>query len=428
MPNNKNLDSLRADVKALDDRLGALELQHLDARAEALQKSHDDLAVKLSEVKGTLSNVSLVFSGVSVVVALLGVVGVVNVFSYRKFEAARTNAHDILVVLFQDKIADTIDHISFADPSDKQHRYKITELIRMQEHLGKLEIDGDKFKDRSDLADAIFKLVIEDKSDEALAMLEDLRTRTELRDPFVYARASTLKAIALVRRSLDCEPGSVKTLVEEAIRQDSEVAAAFNILGLCLSNEAEEEAGRSARSRSAEGWRGASKKMQDAVRYYDLSFALKPTAWAMSKSLNNKVWGASYFFYAAIDDVSLIDQHLSATEYKDMDGFVADSVKQLALSKLLSPTQAGWWETGAELRGLQHAYYVKRNDGRAAEALRAAREELIYAIKEKCLYCTRDRERAVSDFKKTGLLKEFHADVEILTLIEKTALMPAVRR
>lgn len=413
MPTNKSLDSFREQLAMIEGKLKAMELQEPSTQIEGLQKSYAELAGKMSEIKGSINVVGIVFGVIAFIFTVLGIIGGHNIIKFQKYEAARTNASDILVVLFQDKIADAIDRVSFFDPIDKQQSRKIEEVTEMQKQLTDFGVTSVRFQVRSELAETI-KLVVGDKREEALSKLRGLSKKTEATDPFVFARASTLEAILNVRANYPKCNSTTKKLLEDAINKDSEVAAAFNILGVCLTNEAQ---GLLA-SKSEEEWLKGSETMQRAIGYYDLSFSLNPTSWALSKFLNNKVWGNAVFLEAALNKDYVIKRYLNSSGYSDMDHFLTESLKHLSLCKLLVPNEGIWWETEAELWGLQYLYFKNRNDESGkAQALKNQREQFKYAIVEKCLFCLRNKDEALSHFTSDTLLRNLHADKEIIELL-----------
>ena len=407
--------SLKPELNLVEERIQSSELQALSSRVEKLQTSHNDLAAKLSELKGGIKVVGLLFAVISLIFAVLSGLAGYNIYKYQKFEAVRSQELEFFVDLFQKALGETIDRVSFVNPVDKQS-YRVKELIDIQERIKNQGVSSDRLSARSDLADATI-LVIEQKNQEASIKLDMIRKRTVHSDPFVYARALTLQAVMLVRPTRDCTNPEVKKLVTDAVKQDNELASAYNILGLCLTDEAVQMA----KSPSEENWLSAARTMQDGLKYYDLSFALKPTAWALSKSLNNKVWGNLVFFESALGNDLRVKQILAMTNYGDFDHFVTDSLAQLKLSKTLSPNQAVWWETEAELQGLRNAYYQDTDKSIAEAALVAMKKEYRDAIGNGLFADKRDANEALEYFKSDTLLRKIHHDPEILELIKKSA-------
>ena len=94
----------------------------------------------------------------------------------------------------------------------------------------------------------------------------------------------------------------------------------------------------------------------------------------------------------------------------------------MKLCKSLSPNQAVWWETEAELQGLRNAYYEgKENKNLAEAALVAMRKEYRVAISNGLFADKRDPNKALEYFKSDTLLRKIHHDPEILELIKNSA-------
>ena len=407
--------SLKPELNLVEERIQSWELQALSSRVEKLQTSHKDLAAKLSELKGGITVVGLVFAVISLIFAVLSGLAGYNIYKYQKFEAVRSGELEFFVDQFQKALEESIDRVSFVNPVDKQN-YRVKELTDIQKRVNDLGFTSDRLTDRSNLADATIS-VIEQKNQEASLKLEIIKKRTVYTDPFVYSRALTLQAVMLVRPTRDCTNPAIKPLVVEAVERDNELASAYNILGLCLTYEAVQMA----KSPSEENWVSAARTMQDGLKFYDLSFALKPTAWALSKSLNNKVWGNLVFFESALGNDIRMKQILAMTNYRDFDHFVVDSLAQLKLCKTLSPNQAVWWETEAELQGLQSLYFKGKDKDLEEAAVVATKKEYRVAISNGLFADKRDPQEALEYFKSDTLLRKIHHDPEILELIKKSA-------
>jgi hypothetical protein len=423
MPNNKGLESLKAELNTVEQRLRELEHQKVAEQTDSLKKSHEDLAAKVNELKGSVGNVGLVFSGVSLVLALVAFVGIFDVLKYRNVEDARANAHAVLTVLFEDKLASTIDRVSFVDRKDDRHEYKIEQLIEMRDQLRSLGVTGDKFEARSELAWAV-KLVADDKPDEALGKLEQVRKKTESTDRFVNARAYTMQAMIRVRKNYPkCDP-SLKDMAERAIKKDNEVAAAFNILGLCSTVEAENHLSlKEGAVPTDDAVRKGTRAMRDAQNYNELSFTLNPTAWAKSRYLNNRVWESAKFILAALGNDDLIGKYLSGIGYGNIEEYFKDSFDQLDFCELISPRQTTWWETRAELYGLQNAYYEGKYEVELArDALENQRGQVLLMIGKRH-FSDRYTDEALRSFQENPFLRKLRGDPEILRLIKESAKM-----
>jgi hypothetical protein len=420
MLTRKNLDVLKDDVQALGDRLGTLERQETVGQIKQLQDAQRDLTLKVSELTGATRVINLAFTVMAIVFAVLGALSGYSFLQYRQFEAVREGADDILVSSFEHKLADTIDRVSFIDPSDEQE-YKLLELTGMQEQLRKADISSPRFQSRSDLTDAV-RLIIDYKKDEAMAKLGDIKSRTTNVDPFVEARVLTLEAMVLVRPERSCQNPDVETKVGKALDKDSGVGAAYNILGICLTEKANQiiraKPGPD-RAEAAKTLRDGLNVLRDGLSYYELAYALKPTNLNKARLLNNKVSAYLTFLEAGLKR-GVFEEILPATEYRDFPTFVNDSLRDVALSQRLMPKQAAYWETEAELYGLVNVYHESKNDsGAAGDALAKAKQTFKEALDRGLLRKMANFDEAMNYLRADTLLEKVWSDRDIQESIKK---------
>lgn len=410
----KRTDSNTHEQTSTERGMRPLKFHRLSTRMDQLRDSHNDLANQVSELKGSAMVIGLVFLAISIVFAVLSGLAGYKIYVLEEREATLHGYHDQLVDQFQQKLEQIINRLIFVNPADKQH-FMLQELAKMMEGLNRFNINSEEFDNRRALAVATM-MVIDNNDAEALKALELLKKRTAHTDPFVFARASALHAILLVRPTRTCENPAIKPLLEEAVKRDPGLAAAYNLLGLCLT----EEAVAIAKSQSDEDWPNALKAIQEAFVYYDLSFALQPSPWARSKSLNNKVWSTLVLFESVLENENRIAQFLALNKHADFEQFANDSLDRLALCSRLSANPV-WSETEAELHGLRSAYYTRTNQPVAAAAAVVQMKKAYGRAISDGLYSTRRRrEEAIDYFKSDTLLKTLHNDREILQAIEKS--------
>lgn len=91
------------------------------------------------------------------------------------------------------------------------------------------------------------------------------------------------------------DPERIKALVSGAIQRDSGVAAAFNLLGVCLAEES-----RTLMHEQPERWQRSGEAIQAALRNNELAYQFKPTQWSRARLLNNRVWETSQFLPGAL--------------------------------------------------------------------------------------------------------------------------------
>jgi len=414
---NAGLKSLEEKVVKLEVKLGSLENQCFGNEIEGLKKANHELALKLSNLKGKAALIGLAFGALTTLLSIIAIdntrVALKNIHEYEKFEVARDGAYDVLLETYQNKLADTIDRISLNEPSTEDQA-RVNKLSEMQRTFSDLGVTSEKFKSLSGLTNALKKMVIENKKEKEASDDLNKGSLPTNSDNFVAARALTLKAMALVLPTRQCSwPEGTKPLVEEALKKDSGVAAAFNLLGMCLTKEAEQLIEK------PQGWEKGNQIMQDARMNYHLAYDIKPTTGTKLKLLNNKVWADTVFLHAALGQKKLTES-LPRTGYETFDKFFAGSLKDLVVCQDISREQAVYWETEAELYGLRYAYFKEydHDDTEASKALAKMRESFAKAINLNLYKRLKgEPEVAISDLRTDKLLQPIWYDERILQLI-----------
>ena len=373
MPTDKNFNALKAELTALEDRLTTLERMKLPQTLGKLEESRDTLVRRLDELSGIGKAAALV---VAVLIAITGI----NTVNYNKYEAVKKEAFEVLIDLFENRIGDTVDRISFLDPSEEQ-TYRIMAMTSTQKLLRDMEISNTKFELRSRLADVIRVVIESGKEGVAKEQLSSLAIDAA-EDRYVLARVLTLQAMMRIRANpqrRDCDD-ETQSLAKKALSKDPGVGAAYNIVGVCLTNRA------AVSIQNGSSLRDSARELQEGIGYYDLASALKPTDWTWSRNFNNKVSAAEQFLVATLgpnrSDSAQMDTALAATYYQTFDNFVSTSLREVGLSQQLGPSHPGHIETEAELHGLRWLYYSGKHDSKAAgDAYTAEKEKFQKAVK-----------------------------------------------
>jgi tetratricopeptide (TPR) repeat protein len=407
---DKNTGNDRNELTQIRERLIALEEEgQLQKQIDKLQVSNENITGKLNKLEGITAVIGLVFA------VLSGLAG----YKIYQYDLVQTS-HEPLIQLFENEIGGTIDRVSFLDPIDKQQTYRIEKLKGMRVQLESLGLKDEKFMFRAGLVDAIAAVIAND-TQKANAKLVELAQQSTGKDSFIEARAYTLRAINLIRDTpgRTCANPEVRTLAADAIKIDSQVASAYNILGLCFTNDAISKVESTLEADLIE----SGSHMQKAIQYYDFSYSLNPTNWGRSKSLNNKVWGSSTFFLNALGNDVLVNRFLTISNYRNMEEFLAASINQMEFCKELSPNHSAWWETQAEVLGLQYTYLMKIDKKKEAEETAKLEKEQYREAIRKGLFKNVPLNKAMKGFTSDKLLSEkLRGDEEIIKFIREASV------
>lgn len=404
MPTAKELEFIKTEIDEIEIRLKNLE-EREDPNAE-LEKLHTKQE-KFSKKLNGLTAAPLLLTILLVILNLY--------VGFRWFQAEKSletiqKAADISkkmaqepwLGLFEEKIKQTLDRVSFFEPADAQHTSRLEKLKKMKSELSELGLTDEAFNFRAQLVDVIDTVVQGDKqkTDQALDALA--RSTTDGKDNFVNARVLTLQAIALVRAHPDrrCLNPEAKSLVEEAIEKDREISAAYNILASCIAAQTIEKV-----KKPDERDPAIAQEMQKAINYFELSYSLSPTNWSRSRTMNNKVYNSSLFLLHTLGKDDIRNKYLLINGHKDINEFFIDSINQMEFCKKLSPNLTVWRETQAELYGLQYRYFQNVNHEKAKDALQKEREQYLEAI-GLGLFKRRSYETAMVEFKGDELLSD----------------------
>lgn len=102
------------------------------------------------------------------------------------------------------------------------------------------------------------------------------------KDRFVASRALVLQAMTLIQTNHQCDdPEKTIALVGSAIQKDSGVAAAFNLLGVCVAAES-----KTLMYKQPEQWQRSGEAIQAALRNNELAYQFKPTQWSRARLLS----------------------------------------------------------------------------------------------------------------------------------------------
>lgn len=417
----RRIEELREDTRELGKA-------HRD-KTDELQKAGHKLAVRLGALQGIAAVLFAVLSGVVVYYIdryqAEADRGRVYAERSREFDEFRREAYEMQVGMFQDKFGDTLDRVSLFAPTEED-KTLVTEVDALRQKLSRLGVASDKFDALSELTSALKLIVNEGRVQEASEHL-DRNALTVSSDRFVASRALVLQAMTLVQPSQQCvEPERTIKLLSSALRKDSGVAAAFNLLGVCQAEQS-----RESMSERPEDLQHGGELLQTALRNSEFAYQFKPTQWSRARLLNNRIWEASSFMMAALKQ-NQVDEALPWIGEKTIQEFFERAARDLEECQLLDERQPSYLETLAELHGLACAVYRSpshRDDRRAAEAYEKMVQALAGAINKGLLRKRNAPGEAEKYFSDDGLLAPLFAepgnprsiDPRIKSLIEQRA-------
>jgi hypothetical protein len=402
------------DVKTLKDRLDELERRGYGKRiaevrranrelerahrvkSEELQRANHKLDVRL----GVLQKIA------AVLLAVLSGVAVYYASQYRESVEQTRKPYDIMLDVLQDKLGKTLDQVSLLAPTDEA-KAMVDEVDGLVQKFSRMDVESEKFEALSELTNALKLIVNEGKGKEASAQI-DKKALAVNKDRFVASRALVLQAMTLVQPTQQCnEPERTMELLSGAIQRDSRVAAAYNLLGVCLAEES-----KNLMYKQPEQWQRAGEAIQAALRNNELAYQLMPTPWSRNRLLNNRVWETSEFLLAALSQ-NRLNESLPSTGHKTMEEFFDRAVKDLEECNQYDRGQPAYMETLAELHGLECAFYRSPafRDERKAEAAYAKMvQTLAGAIDKGLLKKLNDPVAADEYFAEDDLLVPLFAD------------------
>jgi hypothetical protein len=377
-------------------------------KMEELQKSNQKLALRLARLQGIAAVLFAMLSGVAIYYLDQYHKQVDrNISRVEQIMIVQPEAYELLLGMLQDKFGDILDRISLFAPTE-QDRAMVAELDELQQKLRRLGIEkSEKFVALSELVNVLKLIVNEGKAKEASALLDE-KALSVNNDRFIASRALVLQAMTLIQPSQQCDdPERIIALVDSAIKKDSRVAAAFNLLGVCQAEES-----ITLMHKQPEQWQRSGGIFQAALRNNELAYQFKPTQWSKARLLNNRAWVTTEFLFAALAQNKL-NESLHWTGYKTINEFIEQSVKDLEECQALDQRHPSYLETLAELYGLECAYYKNPSyeDNRKAEdAYEKMVKALMGAIDKGLLRKMNDLGEAQMYFSKDNLLAPLFAD------------------
>ena len=420
--------NLKEEVKALKSRLETLEHWEFGKKIEELQKAnheiekiHQDtieglrkenhkLALRLSRLQGIAAFLLVMLSGIAIY----------YIDQYRReIDQNRENrpeVYEVLIDIFHNKLGDTIDRISLLAPNSED-MVMVKEVNDMQTQLSKICASSDKFAALSKLTKALNQIVIEHKAQDASNQLNNDMLPSSS-DRFVASRALLLQAAAIFYPNGLCnKPDPALELINKVIEKDSGVVSAFNLRGVCLAQKSLDSLAKVPKDLEKKPalWEESVKQIHASLRDNEFAYQFKPSQWSRIRFLNNKVWNSMQFLSAAVPLSQNMNEALKQIgEYKDMEAFFVESLKEIQECYLLSHDQATYFETEAELHALEYTYYTNNNynhDEKAKAAKKMMIEKLIVAIDKDLL-----RARKLSNWEETEIY--FKQDILLKPLFD----------
>jgi hypothetical protein len=390
---------LQSPIDEVTSRLSVVEQQKADERIEKLDCQFRELSNKLSELKGLMSAVGLVF-------LLITALGLWRIYKNDEIDAHRAEFNELLIKQVQAQTADTIDKLTVTEVSQEQSR-RIVELGDNVQRLVNIDVGGKRFEGIRELVEALKYLnQRQNRSTEALNIVESLSSKYP-DDPFINSRALTLRALILISFRKTSPPVDLKDDLENAIRLDSTNAGAFNALGISIAGEAVSKVQKGE-------FALANSLMKEALIDFKMAASLDPSSIGTYKYVNNKTVCNLLLFRAFMMKDGFESSHipdlLRTLNYKDADEFFAESRQELETYKGIAPTFPAALETIAQSRFLEAEYKRYKNKGQDKDADNLEKEgvETFVEAIDKGLYRrVRTEGEAVEQFNTDYLHKYF---------------------
>lgn len=409
-----------------EDLLNAYEEREARKRIEKLQESNESFSKDVAFLKGVVSVMGLF-------VAIITIIGATNYYKYMEFVRAEKDSQEPLVFLFDDKIANTIDEMSFIDPKDSQHQKRMDELNDFKEQLNKLVIPNPKLAGRKKLVEAL-EFMINNKTEDTYQKLQTQLTEIieqsdKDNDTFVASKAYTLLALNQIRQNnRKCgvggivNDGIVKT-IQKAIEKDRRTGAAYNLLGLCQRDKALEQI------KDTNKFNEAAREMRSAINYYRFAATLNPTNWTRCRAVNNSIYGSTTFLQTILKDDSLVSSYLSGTREKNnLDQFFTESLNDLEFCIELNPEHFVFLESKAQIYGLMCLYDSSRNIKQDERPALVAELKTAYlAAIDKGLFKNKNLKEALATIENDALLGEINKDPDVEIHIKQNQGSPQVK-
>jgi hypothetical protein len=387
-------------MRLADLTRGTNSTDHRDRQAdEKLEKLEDQfrrLETELSVLKGALSVLGLILT---VVTGLGGW----RLYESRKFEAARSDVYANLVSQLREQTSDAVNKLTVTEgPPDQKRR--IEELTKLNQALTNLKIVDEKLSNTGELVRALKHLVIENNRKAALNTIASLANMTSA-DPFIRARAITLRELILISANRNEPPATSRKNLLEAIRLDGTVALAFNGLGIVSTADAR-------RMLSAGNLEQAMRLMDEAAIEYKMAADLDSSSLGTYKGVNNRIWSVLLIIKWCLErgprERAALDQYLSRNNYRDLDAFFDGAEDQLQQYEPLSPDLPVASETTAQILFVRALSNRSRgNHGDSDAMIRKGFETFLKAIDGGLYRRVATREAAKTQFDEDYL----HSDI-----------------
>ena len=400
--------------KRLDEitgRLDAIEQQKDDKKLKKIKKRLHRATAKLAHQNVLLK---AVLGVLTLVIAIVAGFGSFYNFKlneqskeYGKFEAARQQFNSLLLHQLQRDMREVADRL-FAVVDSEELKDRVIRLNKQRHDLQDLGIDGDQFKETSDLIGALHAAIVENKPEEAKSTLSLLKGS---RDERIQSRAIATSAMIVISPDRGAVRNTLKEEVEKAVKMDGTNALALTCLGILSSNEAVFKL-QQLKARGVvdlKDLQAAADLLKEANIAFQIAGGLDPSKYGAYRCSNNRICNNLYLVktYLAFDQPdSEIVKHVG---YDQLDTFFQASFNELIAYSSLVPDLPLVLETAAQLRCVQAQYarHLKNKSEKDIDALLAeAADKFKQAIARGLYKKVESPEKAKDNFEKDYLNEE----------------------
>jgi hypothetical protein len=242
--------------------------------------------------------------------------------------------------------------------------------------------------------------VIDNNRPEALTIVRSLSNKAT-NDPFVRARAITLRELILIGANRNEPPADSRKHLREAIWLDGTVALAFNGLGIVATADAKKmlETGNLEKAMNS---------MDEAEIEFEMAADLDASAVGTYRTVNNRIFGllllTKWSLERGAGQRSKVEAYLKTKDYETLDAFFARTWAELLQYEPLAPELPVALETMAQISFVRSLYIRSKGDSRLAdEIIRDGHETFLNAIDGGLYRGVGTKEAAKSQFDRDFL-------------------------
>ncbi len=270
---------------------------------------------------------------------------------------------------FREQLRDAIDLVSLLAPDDLD-RETISALNKLQKeterNLTWSCAWGHEWDELTKLTKALTTIVNDRKIKDAVRQIDD-DGLSKSPDRFIRARALLLKAADPISEGVCFDPKDTLLLLNQAIETDPRIVAAFNLRGVCLAEQSMRLLVSGEPNMSpADTWTNGVERIRGSLFDNLAAFQTKSSPkGAQIRFLNNRTWNSTQFLLGAMllgdeklkEGLRVIGDLQRSGNFESMKSFFDGALSDIKRCQELSPEQAKFYESEADLYAFEVSYY-----------------------------------------------------------------------